>query len=119
MAAPASLLKQLNSPAQLPTASPPRRAPEDSHRYQLQVFAPNIADVVVSVGGLIFDRAMAGWDVTVVVDGSDKDGDGGSLEGIDDRPIRILGARLAGPDRVGTTPCPQMLAIATDVLVKS
>ena len=115
MAAPASLLKQLNSPAQLPTASPPRRAPEDSHRYQLQVFAPNIADAVASVGGLIFDRAMAGWDVTVVVDGSD----GGSLEGVDDRPIRILGARLAGPDRVGTTPCPQMLAIATDVLVKS
>jgi hypothetical protein len=116
MAAPASLLKQLNSPAQLPTASSSRRAPEDSNRYQLHVFAPNIADAVVSVGGLIFDRAMAGWDVTVVVDRDfHKD--------IDDRPIRILGARvatrMAGPDGAGTAPRPQLLAVATDVVVKS
>ena len=30
---------------------------------------PNVADAVMSIGGLIFDRAMAGWDVSVVVDG--------------------------------------------------
>jgi hypothetical protein len=108
VAAPASLLKQLQSPAQQPTASSARRPPEDSHRYALHVFAPNIADAVVSVGGLIFDRAMAGWDVTVVVDG-----------GSDDRPIRILGAKLAGPDRLASALCPQMLVVATDVLVKS
>jgi hypothetical protein len=109
VAAPASLLKQLQSPAQQPTASSARRPPEDSHRYALHVFAPNIADAVVSVGGLIFDRAMAGWDVTVVVDGDSSD----------DRPVRILGARLAGPHRVATAPCPQMLVVATDVVVKS
>jgi hypothetical protein len=116
VAAPASLLKQLNSPAPLRAASSPRLTPADIERiqrYQLHVFAPNIADAVASVGGLIFDRAMAGWDVTVVVD----DGD------IDDRPVRILGGRVAaavsGPDRVGSVPRPQTLAVATDVLVKS
>jgi hypothetical protein len=75
------------------------------------VFAADIADAVVSIGGLIFDRAMAGWDVSVVV-AADSDRD------IDDRPIRILGAR------VNTEPIrPQrtlmLLAVAADVIVKS
>ncbi len=47
----------------------------------------------MSIGGLIFDRAMAGWDVSVVVDGE--------IDGaVDDRPIRILGARVAKRLRV-------------------
>jgi hypothetical protein len=69
-----------------------------------------VADAVVSAVGLIFDRAMAGWDVSVVLD-ADSERD------IDDRPIRILGARVTnmptGPQR------PQMLAVAADVIVKS
>ena len=93
MAAPASPLTQLNSPAQLPGAKSRRPAPEDADRYQdryrLHVVATNIADVVTSIGGLIFDRAMAGWDVTVAVDGN-----------VDDRAIRIFGGRVAAwPDR--------------------
>lgn len=115
MAAPASPLKQLNSPAQLPAAWSPRPAPEDSDQYQdryrLQVVAPNIADAVASVGGLIFDRALAGWDVTVVV--------AGDIEREADRPIRILGARVATLNCSGRAPRPQALAVATDVLVKS
>ena len=108
MAAPASPLTHLNSPAQLPRAKSRRPTAEDTDRYQaryrLHIVATNIADVVTSLGGLIFDRAMAGWDVTVAVDGS-----------VDDRAIRILGGRVAvaGPD------CPRahVLAFATDVFV--
>ena len=108
MAAPASPLTQLNSPAQLPRAKSRRPTAEDTDRYQdryrLHVVATNIADVVTSLGGLIFDRAMAGWDVTVAVDGS-----------VNDPAIRILGGRVAaaGPD------CPRahVLAVATDVFV--
>jgi hypothetical protein len=70
----------------------------------------------MSIGGLIFDRAMAGWDVSVVVDGQ--------IDGaVDDRPVRILGARLAkrmpGPNYAAALPRPHMFAVATDVMVKS
>ena len=113
MAAPASPLTQLNSP-QLRRTKSARSAPVDSggyqDRYRLHVVATNIADVVTSIGGLIFDRAMAGWDVTVTVDGN-----------ADDRAIRILGGRVAklaaGPDGTGSAPRPQVLAVATDVFV--
>jgi hypothetical protein len=91
----------------LPAVAPPRPAPQGADRYRLHVVAANIADVVASIGGLIFDRAMAGWDVTVAVDGA---------AAVDDRPIRILGARVA-PSAAATAPRPQALAIATDVFV--
>jgi hypothetical protein len=108
VAAPASPLMHEHNPARLPGAKPPRPAAEDSHRYRLHVVATNVADLVTSIGGLIFDRAMAGWDVTVAVDGD-------SQGAIDDRPIRILGARVATTDR--TAPQPHVLAVATDVFV--
>jgi hypothetical protein len=76
VAAPASPVKQ-----------PPRPVREDLGRYQFQVVTANVADAVMAIGGLIFDRAMAGWDVSVVVQ-ADPD------RGIDDRPIRILGAKI-------------------------
>lgn len=111
MAAPASTLKHLHRPARPPRATSSRRAAEDVGRYEFQVFAADVADVVRSIGGLIFDRAMAGWDVSVVV-GSDGDLD------FDDRPIRILGARVsndpARPPRATT-----LLAVAGDVILKS
>jgi hypothetical protein len=117
VAAPASPLTQLNSPPPLRRTKSPRTAPEDAERYQdryrLHVVATNIADVVTSIGGLIFDRAMAGWDVTVAV--------AGNIEGnVDDRAIRILGGRvatLAGPDGAEGAPPPHVLAVATDVFV--
>jgi hypothetical protein len=103
VAAPASTLAQPRAPG-APGATSPRLA-GDCDRYRLHVVATNVADVVTSIGGLIFDRAMAGWDVTVAVD---VDGSGA----IDDRPLRILGARVAAsPSR------PQVLAVATDVFV--
>ncbi len=77
--------------------------------------ATNIADVVTSIGGLIFDRAMAGWDVTVAVDGNGR----GANDERDERAIRILGGRVAtpaaGPDGAGSAPRPHVLAVATDM----
>jgi hypothetical protein len=116
VAAPASPLMQPNSPAHLPAAKSPRSAPDGSDRYQdryrLHVVATNVADLVTSIGGLIFDRAMAGWDVTVAVDGE-----------VDDRPIRILGARVAtlaaGSDSADSASRPQLLAVASEVFVKN
>jgi len=70
------------------------------------VVAAGVADVVTSIGGLIFDRAMAGWDVSVVVDG----------DSIHDRPIRILGGTVT---TLAALPRPHTLAVATDVLARS
>ena len=77
------------------------QGPSDLGSYQFQVVAGNIADAVMSIGGLIFDRAMAGWDVSVVVAAHcDRD--------IDDRPIRILGGESPNgwqnPDMPGRCP---------------
>jgi hypothetical protein len=116
VAAPASPLTQLNNPAQLPRAKSPRSAPEGSDQYRLHVVAANIADVVMSIGGLI------------------RSGDGGmgcnhrgrrkrrgANDERDDRAIRILGGRVAmmaaAPDGTGSAPRPQVLAVATDVFV--
>jgi hypothetical protein len=114
VAAPASPLTQLNRPPALPGAKSPRPAPagldRSQDRYWLHVVGTNVADVVTSIGGLIFDRAMAGWDVTVAVDGN-----------VDDRAIRILGGKVAtlaaAPDGAGSAPRPHVLAVATDVFV--
>jgi hypothetical protein len=112
VAAPASPLTQLTSPARLPGAKSrrPASAPEgvdrEQDRYRLRVVATNIADVVTSIGGLIFDRAMAGWDVTVEVERN--------RAGQDDRAIRILGARLAVAGSRGA-PRSHVLAVSADV----
>ncbi|MCV7399686.1 hypothetical protein H7K24_05910 [Mycobacterium fragae] len=95
-------LQELSSPAK--RSARPSSGIVDRHR--LQVIAPGVAEAVTSAGGLIFDRAMAGWDVTVVVDGE--------IDEVDDRPIRILGARVAP-----LSPGPACLAVAADMLVKS
>jgi hypothetical protein len=51
-------------------------------RYQLNVIPTDVADLVQSVGGWLVDRAMAGWDVNVLV----KD-----LSQV--RPLQVLGIR--------------------------
>lgn len=51
-------------------------------RRHLHVIGPSTPQVVGRVGGWIFDRAMAGWDVTVFIPGLH-----------DARPLRILGAQ--------------------------
>jgi hypothetical protein len=54
-------------------------------KYQLDVTACDVVDVVRSAGGWLFDRSMAGWDVSVIAGG-----------GRDVRPLQILGIG-AGP----------------------
>jgi hypothetical protein len=107
--APACTLSHRHTRPGLPL---PRNASDEVGKYQFQVVAGNIADAVRSIGGLIFDRAMAGWQVSVVVDGD---------TGADDRPLRILGARVAKrvSDPHQELSRPHLLAVATDVMVKS
>jgi hypothetical protein len=54
-------------------------------QYQLHVYALTGADVVGSIGGWLFDQVMAGWDARAFL-----------CRECDDRPLRILGAELAG-----------------------
>jgi hypothetical protein len=64
-------------------------------RYELNVIAANVADVVASIGGWLFDRRAGGWDVNVLLHGEH-----------DRRALRILGVGsreldpwLSGVDR--------------------
>lgn len=80
-------------------------------RYRLHVVAASVVDVVKFAGGWLFDRAMAGWDVTVLVtDLADHP---------DDRPLQILGARVIDLEEalasMQSRPRPQALAAAADL----
>lgn len=71
---------------------------EDGHRlmrYAMDVVATSVVEVVSCAGGWLYDRATAGWDVTVLLAAQP-----------DVRPLHILGAKvvdlrdaLAGPPR--------------------
>ncbi|MCV7377727.1 hypothetical protein BST11_03620 [Mycobacterium alsense] len=80
-------------------------------RYRLDVVAASVVDVVRFAGGWLFDRAMAGWDVTVLLTDEDEP---------DSRPLQILGARVLDLDHAlaaaGSRPRPQALAAAADLL---
>jgi hypothetical protein len=77
-------------------------------RYRLDVVAADVADVVKFAGGWLFDRAMAGWDVTVLL-----------VDHPDERPLQILGANILDLDyalaMTGNRPTPQTLAAAADL----
>ncbi|MBV9722344.1 MAG: hypothetical protein JO082_10545 [Mycobacterium sp.] len=77
-------------------------------RYRLDVVATDVADVVKFAGGWLFDRAMAGWDVTVIV-----------AKHADTRPLQILGAQIVDLEEalasLGNRPTPQTLAAAADL----
>ena len=77
-------------------------------RYRLDVVSPSVADAVRFAGGWLFDRVMAGWDVTVLV-----------ADPRDDRPLQVLGTRALDLESalrsVGSRPVPQSLAVAADL----
>ena len=77
-------------------------------RYRLDVVAPSVVEVVTAAGGWLFDRVMAGWDVTVLVDGNDNS-----------RPLQILGVQTGDLEdalRAGQDgPRPDALAVAAEV----
>ena len=77
-------------------------------RYRLDVVAATVGDVVRFAGGWLFDRSMAGWDVTVLV-----------VDHPDDRPLQILGAQVLDLEDVLASPQarprPQALAAVADL----
>ena len=84
----------------------PARTDGECLRYRLDVVAASAADAVHSAGGWLYDRAMAGWEVTVLLPQS-----------CDSRPLRILGVKAmdlkAGLDRTGSAP--HSLAVSAEV----
>lgn len=88
-----------------------RQVRTTSHgKYELDVTACDVADVVRHAGGWLYDRAMAGWDVAVTVTGD-----------CDVTPLRILGVRTERPepdeDDAGAPPRALALAASADVLI--
>jgi len=77
-------------------------------RYRLDVIAASVLDVVEAAGGWLFDRRMAGWDVTVLVP-----------EGEDVRALQILGVDIlqVGPTWISWAERRhvQALAVAADL----
>ncbi|SPM40431.1 hypothetical protein MNAB215_2632 [Mycobacterium numidiamassiliense] len=77
-------------------------------RYRLDVVASGVLDVVRFAGGWLFDRSMAGWDVTVLL--TDRE---------DPRPLQILGAQAMDLEHAlaaaATRPHPQALAASADL----
>lgn len=77
-------------------------------RYRFDVVGPNVRDVVGAAGGWLYDRATAGWDVTVLIPGEE-----------DLRPLQILGARLLNLATVltqrGQRPHPQTIAVSAEM----
>ncbi|MBJ7338307.1 hypothetical protein [Mycolicibacterium sp.] len=77
-------------------------------RYRLDVVSPNVGDVVRFAGGWMVDRVMAGWDVTVLIDGAQ-----------DLRPLEILGVEtqdLQGAlEMWADRPHPQTVAVAAEL----
>jgi hypothetical protein len=53
-------------------------------RHRLTVLGSGVNDIVASVGGLMCDRSMSGWDVVVYVD-----------DASDHQSLRVLGVRVA------------------------
>lgn len=78
-------------------------------RQRLVALAPSTAAVMRYAGGWLFDRVLAGWDVTVLV-----------ADHVDTRPLDILGVRVveleAGLATKFHGPIPEALAIDSDLL---
>ena len=80
-------------------------------RYRLDVVSPSVAEVVRNAGGWLVDRVMAGWDVTVLIAGTDGDV----------RPLQILGVAIGDLETAVQMwegrPHPQTVAVAADLFV--
>ena len=87
------------------TAARATRADGECLRYRLDVVALSAADVVQSAGGWLYDRVMAGWEVTVLLPHS-----------CDIRPLRILGVQALDPESQPalTESTSQSLAVSAD-----
>ena len=77
-------------------------------RYRLDVVAPTVLDAVKFAGGWVYDRVMAGWDVTVLIAADE-----------DVRSLEILRAEVRDLESVLESwedrPHPQTIAVAADL----
>jgi hypothetical protein len=77
-------------------------------RYRLDVVAANAADAVRFAGGWMYDRVMAGWDVTVLL-----------ADSSDVRPLHVLGVATTDLESAlalwEERPHPQTVAVAADL----
>lgn len=80
-------------------------------RYRLDVVAASVIDVVRFAGGWLFDRAMAGWDVTVLLTDPAADPDRRALQIVGAQTLDLEDALAA----VGSRPRPQALAAAAEL----
>lgn len=71
--------------------------------YRLHVVAADAADVAAHAAGLIVDRAMGGWRVTVSL-----------THAADARPLQILGAELVEAEEVVAGPDEDRCVLAID-----
>ena len=88
-----------------------RRAHARKHllRYRLAVVASDAVQAVRYVGGWMYDRSMAGWEVTVLL-----------AETADPRPLRILGAAVLDLEDSLASPVhdiwPHAVAVAPELM---
>ena len=77
-------------------------------RYRLDVVAPSVSEVVSHAGGWLVDRVMAGWDVTVLISGTE-----------DLRPLLILGVEVedleVALEMWAERPHPQTVAVSANL----
>ncbi len=89
------------------TAARATRADDECLRYRLDVVAGSAVDVVQSAGGWLYDRVMAGWEVTVLLP-----------DRCDTRSLRILGVRASDVEAqfawMGTGSTSQSLAVSAE-----
>lgn len=80
-------------------------------RYRFDIVGRSVLDVVTAAGGWLYDRATAGWDVTVMILDA--------LEDTDIRPLQILGARVLDLEWVLMQwehwPHPQTIAVCAEM----
>jgi hypothetical protein len=86
------------------------RADGECLRYRLDVVAVSAADVVQAAGGWLYDRVMAGWEVTVLLP-----------HACDSRSLRILGVQALDLQAqlavTGTGSMSQSLAVSAEAFV--
>lgn len=86
-------------------------AGEPDMRYRFDIVGRSVVDVVMAAGGWLYDRATAGWDVTVMILDAP--------ENTDTRPLQILGAKVLDLAAVLTQwehwPHPQTIAVCAEM----
>jgi hypothetical protein len=79
---------------------------EEISRYRVDVVTHDVAEAVMSIGGWMFDMAMAGWDVRTL-----------TADNADDRPLRILGcAAVASATHLRSDGPANIIAVSGDLL---